>query len=140
MPQLKPNIGRFAAVAVQSARHVARRLRTEHQRALFLGAAAHSVLPLDRKGTAGFGLALLGLAHTHGWPFPRGGSQAIADALARRVRGEIETGHAVTSLRDLPRSDLVLCGVTPRQLLGLAGDRLPPRYRRRPHGHQAERA
>jgi phytoene dehydrogenase-like protein len=102
--------------------------------ALFLGAAAHSVLPLDRKGTAGFGLALLGLAHTHGWPFPRGGSQAIADALARRLRklgGEIETGHAVKSLRDLPRSDLVLCDVTPRQLLALAGDRLPPRYRRR---------
>jgi phytoene dehydrogenase-like protein len=113
---------------------VARRLRTEHDQALFLGAAAHSVLPLDRKGTAGFGLALLGLAHTHGWPFPRGGSQAIADSLARRVHklgGEIETGHAVRSLRDLPRSHLVLCDVTPRQLLTLAGDRLPPRYRRR---------
>jgi phytoene dehydrogenase-like protein len=121
-------------VAVQGARHVARRLPTEHAQALFLGAAAHSVLPLDRKGTAGFGLGLLGLAHTHGWPFPRGGSQAIADALSGRLRelgGEIETGHAVTSHRDLPRSDLVLCDLTPRQLLALAGDVLPPRYRRR---------
>jgi len=126
--------GRFAAAALRGATTVVRRLPTEHARALFLGAAAHSVLPLDRKGTAGFGLGLLGLAHTHGWPFPRGGSQAIADALAAKLRelgGEIETGHRVTSLRDLPRADLVVCDVTPRQLLTLAGDLLPPRYRRR---------
>jgi len=126
--------GRFAATAVRGATSVARRLGSEHLRALFLGAAAHSVLPLDRKGTAGFGLGLLGLAHTHGWPFPRGGSQAIADALAARLRslgGEIETGRTVTSLRDLPRAGVVVCDVTPRQLLTLAGDLLPPRYRGR---------
>jgi phytoene dehydrogenase-like protein len=101
---------------------------------LFLGAAAHSVLPLDRKLTAGFGLGLLALAHTHGWPFPRGGSQAIADALAARLRalgGEIETGRNVTSLRDVPPARTVICDVTPRQLLALGGELLPPRYRRR---------
>src|SRR5439155_13999790 len=88
------------------------------------------------KGTAGFGLTLLALAHETGWPFPRGGSQAIADALAVRLRdlgGQIETGRNVESLRDLPRSDAVLCDVTPRQLLALAGDLLPPRYRHRLH-------
>jgi len=119
---------------VRGATSVARRLPTPHAQALFLGAAAHSVLPLDRKGTAGFGLGLLGLAHTHGWPFPRGGSQAIADVLAARLRelgGRIETGHAVVSLRDLPSSRTVMCDVTPRQLLALAGDLLPSRYRRR---------
>ena len=86
--------GRFALRGVLSATSVARRLDDERTRALFLGAAAHSVLPLDRKGTAGFGLVLLGLAHANGWPFPRGGSQAIADALATRLRrlgGEIKT-------------------------------------------------
>jgi len=126
--------GIFAATAVRGATSVARRLPTPHAQALFLGAAAHSVLPLDRKGTAGFGLGLLGLAHTHGWPFPRGGSQAIADVLAARLRelgGRIETGHAVASLRDLPSSRTVMCDVTPRQLLALAGDLLPSRYRRR---------
>jgi phytoene dehydrogenase-like protein len=100
--------GIFAATAVRGATSVARRLPTPHAQALFLGAAAHSVLPLDRRGTAGFGLGLLGLAHTHGWPFPRGGSQAIADVLAARLRelgGRIETGHAVASLRDLPSSE-----------------------------------
>jgi phytoene dehydrogenase-like protein len=126
--------GRFAAAALRGATSVARRLDDEHAQALFLGAAAHSTVPLDRKGTAGFGLGLLALAHTHGWPFPRGGSQAIAAALATRLRalgGEIEAGRPVTSLRDLPRAGLVICDVTPRQLLTIAGDRLPERYRRR---------
>jgi phytoene dehydrogenase-like protein len=124
---------RFSATALRGATSVAKRLPTEHLQALFLGDAAHSVLPLDRKGTAGFGLGLLGLAHSHGWPFPRGGSQALADALAARLRalgGEVETGHPVTSLHDV-RANTVICDVTPRQLLVLGGDLLPPRYRRR---------
>jgi phytoene dehydrogenase-like protein len=131
----KPRIaGRFGATAVRPATSVARRLASERTQALFLGAAAHSVMPLDRSGTAGYGLALLGLAHANGWPFPRGGSQAIADALAARLRelgGEIERGRTATALRDLPRTGLVLCDVTPRQLLALADDTLPSRYRRR---------
>jgi phytoene dehydrogenase-like protein len=125
--------GRFAATASRSATSVAKRLPTEQLRALFLGAAAHSVQPLDRIGTAGFGLGLLGLAHSHGWPFPRGGSQAIADALAAHVRalgGRIETEHPVTSLRDVD-AKTVICDVTPRQLVALGGDLLPTRYRRR---------
>jgi phytoene dehydrogenase-like protein len=120
--------------ALRNAIAVANRLETDELRAVFLGAAAHSILPLDRKGTAGFGLGLLAFAHTHGWPFPRGGSQTIADALAARLHtlgGEIETGREVKSLRELPPSDLVLCDVTPRQLLRLTGDQLPPRYRHR---------
>jgi phytoene dehydrogenase-like protein len=126
--------GRFGVTAARGATNVARQLGTEHLRALLLGAAAHSVMPLDRKSTAGYGLALLGLAHANGWPFPRGGSQALADALAARLRelgGEIETRRPVTSLNDLPRTDLVVCDITPRQLLALARDVIPQRYRRR---------
>jgi phytoene dehydrogenase-like protein len=126
--------GRFAATAVRGATTVAKRLPTEHAQTLFLGAAAHSVLPLDRKGTAGFGQGLLGLGHAVGWPFPRSGSQAIADALATRLRklgGVIETGHEVMSLRDIPRAGIVICDVSPRRLLRLAGEQLPARYRRR---------
>ena len=125
---------RFGLVGLRGATTVARKLKRCQAQAVFLGAAAHSVLPLDSSGSAGFGLALLALAHTHGWPFPRGGSQAIADALATRLRalgGEIETEHEVRSLRDLPKSGVVLCDVTPRQLLRLAGDQLQPRDRRR---------
>jgi phytoene dehydrogenase-like protein len=125
----------FARVGLRSATAVAqRRLETEEARALFAGAAAHSFLPLEFRGSAAFGLVLLLLAHATGWPFPRGGSQAIADALAERLfslGGEIETSHAVRSLDELPRTALVLCDVTPRQLLALAGNRLPRRYRKR---------
>ncbi len=41
------------------------------------------------------------------------------------------TGHRVDSLADLPPARAVLLDVTPRQLVAIAGDRLPPRSRRR---------
>jgi phytoene dehydrogenase-like protein len=126
---------RFGRAALRSAKRLAEtRFETEAARALFGGAAAHSFLPLEQTASASFGLVLLMLAHVSGWPFPRGGSQAIPDALAARLRslgGEIETGTHVSSLRELPISKLVLCDVTPTQLVSLAGDLLPNRYRRR---------
>ncbi len=76
-------------------------------------------------------LGLLG--HSVGWPFPRGGSQRLSDALASYLRalgGEIETGRRVESLAELGDTRAVLLDVTPRGLLALAGDRLPDRYRR----------
>jgi phytoene dehydrogenase-like protein len=124
----------FARSGLRSAHAVARRFETEQARALIAGASAHSFLPLERAGSAAFALVLLLLGHATGWPFPRGGSRAIADALAAKLvslGGVIETGHAVASLDELPKSSLVLCDVTPRQLLALAGDSLPSRYRRR---------
>jgi phytoene dehydrogenase-like protein len=135
LPRHPIGLGRFGLTAVRSARHVAEsRFGTERARALLAGAAAHSFLPLERAASASFGLVLLTLAHVSGWPFPRGGSQAIADALAARLRslgGEIETGVEIRSLSELPPARVVLCDVTPRQLLALAGEALPARYRRR---------
>jgi phytoene dehydrogenase-like protein len=135
LPRHPVALGRFGRSGLRSARGLARaRFKTEPARALLAGAAAHSFLPLEQRASASFGLVLLLLAHVSGWPFPRGGSQAIADALAERLRslgGEIETGHEVKSLRDLPPSDLVLCDVSPTALARLAGNALPTRYRRR---------
>jgi phytoene dehydrogenase-like protein len=135
LPRHPLTLTRFGLAAVRSARSLAEaRFETEPGRALFAGSAAHSFLPLDERAGASFGLVLLVLAHVSGWPFPRGGSQAIADALAARLLslgGVIETGNHVSSFRDLPSSKLVLCDVTPRQLVSLAGDLLPHRYRRR---------
>jgi phytoene dehydrogenase-like protein len=74
------------------------------------------------------------LAHSVGWPLPRGGTQRISDALVSHLRslgGEIETGRRVDSLAELGERRPVLLDVTPRGLLELAGDRLPTRYRRR---------
>ena len=72
-------------------------------------------------------------AITVGWPVARGGSQAVADALASYLRslgGEIETGRRVESVDELDDAGAVLLDVTPRQVLALAGHRLPRRYRR----------
>jgi len=74
------------------------------------------------------------LGHAVGWPFPRGGSQQLADALAAHLRslgGEIETGRRVESLAELGDARAILLDVTPRQLVAMSGDTLPERYRRR---------
>jgi phytoene dehydrogenase-like protein len=102
-------------------------------RALFAGMAAHSVQSLTAPGTAAFGLMLGTLGHAFGWPVARGGSQAIANALAAHLGelgGEIETGHPVATLADVPESRAVLFDLTPRQVLAIAGSELPTRYRR----------
>lgn len=135
VPRHPVALARFGLPALRPAGGLAEgRFQTARARALLAGTAAHSCLPLDRAGSASFALVLLTLAHVSGWPFPRHGSQTIADALATRLRplgGHIETGHTVESLAELPPRTLVLCDVTPGQLLAVAGDRLPPRYRRR---------
>ena len=126
---------RFARSAIRSAQSLARaRFRDERTRAMFAGAAAHSVIPLEFVASAGYGMGLIVAAHAVGWPVARGGSQRVADALAAYLRslgGEVVTGTTIMSLRDLPASSVVLCDVSPRQLVRLAGDRMPPRYRRR---------
>ena len=117
--------------ALSSARTLAESTFADKRtRAWFAGHAAHSMLPLERRPSAGFGLALTVLGHVVGWPFPRGGSQRLADALATKLRefgGEISTSSPVDSL---PSADLVLADVVPRELLRLAGGRLSERYAR----------
>jgi len=57
-----------------------------------------------------------------------------ATALAAHLRdlgGEIVTGRHVASLDDLPPARAVLLDLTPRQVLAVAGKRLPALYRRR---------
>lgn len=135
LPRHPVLLSRFAATALRSVSSVAEsRFQTGAARALLAGVAAHSFLPLEERASASFALVLLLMAHLGGWPFPRGGSEQIAIALAERLRslgGEIETGREVESLRELPTADHILCDVTPRQLLRIAGDVLPARYRGR---------
>lgn len=127
-------MARFGLRAVRSARGLARRaFEGERARALLAGLAAHSMLPLERPLTAAFGITLGAPAHSIGWPFARGGSQRIADAMASYLRalgGAIETGRDVSTLDELPPARAILFDVTPRQLLAIAGGRLPARYRR----------
>ncbi|HEV8191549.1 MAG TPA: NAD(P)/FAD-dependent oxidoreductase [Ktedonobacterales bacterium] len=123
---------RLGFFAVQSPRHLAEHtFRGERARAIFAGMSAHSMLQLERPMGSAAGLLLGLLAHAVGWPLPKGGSQRIVDAMAAYLRslgGEIVTGTPVNDLRELPSSRAVLCDVTPRQLVKLAGDRLPGAY------------
>jgi phytoene dehydrogenase-like protein len=124
----------FGLRAMRSARGLTKsEFRGERARGLLAGISAHGMLPLEQPPSASFGLLLALLGHAVGWPVARGGSQRIANALASYLRslgGEIVAGTAVKSLAELPRARAILCDVTPRQLLRIAGDRLPPGYRR----------
>ena len=128
-------MARFAPHALRSAVGVARsRFAGERARALLAGMAAHSMLPLEAPPTGGIGLVLGMLGHAVGWPIVRGGSQRIADGLAAHLAalgGQVETGRTVRALDELPPARAVLLDVTPRQLLAMAGDRIPPRERLR---------
>ena len=128
-------LARFGASGVLPATWLAgRRFRTEAARALFAGLAAHSAMPISAAPTSAIGL-MLGIAgHTTGWPVARGGAAAITAALLAHLRslgGEVQTGAAVESLAELGDAPLVLLDLTPRQVLALAGERLPAGYRRR---------
>ncbi len=103
----------------------------EKARALFAGNAAHSFLPLDQPPSAMFGLLLGTLGHAFGWPFPRGGSQSLADALASYLEslgGEIYIDSPVGAVEDVPRTRAVLFDVSPRQLLDIAGEHFTEGY------------
>jgi phytoene dehydrogenase-like protein len=124
-------LARFGLMGLQSALRLAKRFKTPHARALLGGSAAHSFIPLERIGSASFGLALILAGHATGWPAAKGGSIAIIEAMASYLRslgGQIQTSHPVRSLRDVPPSRAVLFDVTPIQLAYIAADELPPRY------------
>jgi len=134
-PQHPLALARFGLRALRSASSLATSLFSgESARALFAGMAAHSMLPLERLTTAAFGLVLGAAGHAVGWPVPHGGAQKITDALAsyfRSLGGVIVAGKRVESIDALPSAQAVLGDVTPRQLLQIAGHRLPAVYRRK---------
>jgi phytoene dehydrogenase-like protein len=123
---------RFARLALQPARRLAEGwFKNFRARSLFAGIAAHAMLPLEQRPTAAFGLVLGILGHAHGWPLPRGGSQAIVEALAAYLRslgGRIEVNQRVSLLEQLPTATAILFDLTPRQIAGIAGHRLPGRF------------
>ncbi|MGV9411962.1 phytoene desaturase family protein [Nocardia sp. NPDC003693] len=109
------------------------RFREDVAPALLTGVAAHAIRPPRGIPGAGVGLLLGTLAHVGGWPVPRGGSQAIVDALAADLRahgGEIYTGHRVDDIDEFDSVSAVLLDLAPAELQRVAGDRLPGRYTR----------
>ncbi|HEY0563969.1 MAG TPA: NAD(P)/FAD-dependent oxidoreductase [Terriglobales bacterium] len=127
-------LARFGSQAVLPARLLANALfKTERAKALFAGIVAHSSLSLNEPFSASFGIVLGATGHVVGWPIPRGGAQAITNALSQHLQtlgGRITTEHAVEDLRALGQFDLALCDVSPPSLLRIAGGRFTPAYRR----------
>jgi phytoene dehydrogenase-like protein len=134
-PRHPLSLAAFGLRALRSAEGLARSVfEGERARALFGGIAAHGMLPLDRRLTAGFGLVLGAMAHMVGWVMPRGGAQKLTDALVAHLRtlgGEVIANHRITSLDELPPARAVMCDLSPRPFLRVAGHRLPATYRRR---------
>ena len=134
-PRHPLTLARFGLAGIQPASRLAeRRFRGERAKALFAGLAAHSMLPLDHWGSAAFGLVLAITGHAVGWPIARGGAQKLSDALAAHLLslgGEIVPNRKVRSLDDLPSARVILCDITPRQLIEIAGKRLSPSYRKK---------
>ncbi len=126
-------MARFGWFGLRSAASFVKKYFTgEPARALLCGLAAHSMMDLNFKGSAAFGLILGLLGHTAGWPFPRGGSEKLAEALIAYLKSmqvEIVTDQPIRSMNQLPPGRAVFFDITPRQLLELSGTNLPESYR-----------
>jgi phytoene dehydrogenase-like protein len=119
-------MARFGMNALFSAKTIARRFQSDRTRALFAGLAAHSFLALDEALSGAFGMLLAMPAHAVGWPIPRGGAQALTNALRQylsNLGAKITTSCRIDSLAALAGYEIILCDVTPRQLLKIAGSR-----------------
>jgi phytoene dehydrogenase-like protein len=126
-------MARFGLNALRSAAAVSKRFSTTAARGLWAGMSAHSIQPLTNMASAAIGIILSAVGHRHGWPVPKGGSQAIGNALAQyfiSLGGKIQTGVHVSSLSQLPSHHALVFDLTPKQLLTIAGDRFSPYYKR----------
>ncbi len=104
-------LARFGVPALLPAPLSGQYFRTAEARALWAGLAAHANVSPHSLGASAAGVLLGTAAHAGGWPFPRGGAQALADALAEYLRflgGDIRLNAPVQSRADLPPARAVL--------------------------------
>jgi phytoene dehydrogenase-like protein len=137
MPHHPLRMAKFGLSALESARGFARsHFSNARTRAVFAGLAGHSCLSFDKPLSATVGWMFGITIHAVGWPIPRGGAQAIAQALTSYLKslgGTMHTSHRIdaAAFKELEsKSDLVLFDTTPRQLVAIAGDRIGSAYRR----------
>jgi len=126
---------RFGLNALLPVSLLSRRFRGEKARAILAGLAGHAIAPTSAPTTAGLALIFAIAAHEVGWPMPRGGSQAIADALGSYLReqgGVIHTGTEVKRLDELPPARAYIFDTSPRAVARIAG--LGNAYRRYHYG------
>jgi phytoene dehydrogenase-like protein len=123
-PQAPLLLARFGLTALQPVSLLNVRFRDEKARALMAGMGGHVIAPLSTPAMSGAALTFALAAHVAGWPVPRGGSQAISDALAAYLRaegGQIHTGTEVKRLDELPPARAYVFDTSPRALARIAG-------------------
>lgn len=136
LPHHPLRMARFGLCALQSARSLVHsHFISERTRAVFAGLAGHSFLALDELLSGGIGLMFAASLHAVGWPVPRGGARAITHALVgylESLGGTVHTARPIDahSFRELAVAGaLMMCDVSPPQLLALAGDQLSVGHR-----------
>lgn len=129
----KPMVfGRFGWNALKPAFTLAKTFKETKTKGLWAGMAAHGIQPLTNWATSAIALVLLGAGHAGGWPVAKGGSQALADALAayfKALGGEVRTDWMVRQINELPSAKAILFDVGPKQLMEIAGNRFSAYYR-----------
>jgi len=126
-PRQPLTYGWFGLLAALPAGALARIFAGEKARGLFAGLAGHVTAPLTSPLTSGVAVMFALAAQGRGWPIPRGGTQAISDALAARLTalgGQIQVGQRVASLAELPSARAYLLDTAPGDAVRIAGDRL----------------
>lgn len=115
-------------------------------RAWLYGTAMHGDAPPGAMGSAIAAVYLNVLGHAVGWPSPRGGAQALTDALVSHLRslgGELRCGSEVTAITSAAgrvtgvrtaggeevATGTVIADVMPHALAAMAGDGLRSWYR-----------
>jgi phytoene dehydrogenase-like protein len=149
-PQHPLALARFGWKAIAPATWTIRRFQTPQAKALFAGVAAHALSSLTAPLSSAVGVTLIATGHAHGWPVARGGSQALAWAMAKyfeSLGGRIQTGTRITALRDLDNLDpeIVLLDTSPRAALEITEGQMPRhiarsyrRYRYGPGAHKVD--
>ena len=107
---------------------------TKYERAgaLYSGCSAHVAGGSRGPANAGAGLFLAASAHAKGWPIPRGGSQAISDALAAEATAhgaQIHTGVRVNHIDELAAQN-ILFDTSAEEAAKLSAGHLPEQLSR----------
>ncbi|MGO2664800.1 phytoene desaturase family protein [Mycetocola reblochoni] len=133
LPRHPVTAARFGARVLEQAGPWWRgRFGSEDAPSLLAGVAAHAISRLPSLSGAAVGLALAAHAHAPGgWPAPRGGASAVAGAMIDDLLahgGRVTVGRRVDDLAEFADAEVVIADTSARELVRLAGERLPDRY------------
>ena len=130
IPRHPLRLARFGAVAGPPATWVSRVFAEERTRALFTGVAAHAFQRLDLPLVTGIGAGIITAGHAGGWPVVEGGTGRLTTAVIEiltELGVRFETGRRIGLRRELPRHDIAMLDLNPRDAANLLSDVMPRR-------------